>query len=138
MSVRAGILNLLTRLKAQLGLACLVVAHDLAVVRHIADRIAVMYLGHLVETGDAETLFARPRHPYTRALLSAAPIPDPRRERGRARIVLHGEQPSAADLPPGCVFADRCPLRPTLGARLQQLCATDRPLLTAGVACHAA
>jgi peptide/nickel transport system ATP-binding protein len=142
-SVRADILNLLARLKSRLGLSYLVVAHDLAVVRHIADRIAVLYLGRIVEIGDADTLFAAPRHPYTRALLSAVPIPDPERERSRERIVLRGEQPSAADLPPGCVFADRCPLRPTLDERLRRLCAGTRPSLEptpdrALVACHAA
>ncbi|HET6479598.1 MAG TPA: ABC transporter ATP-binding protein [Actinoplanes sp.] len=142
-SVQAGILNLLARLKAQLGLAYLVVAHDLAVVRHIADRIAVMYLGHVVEIGDAEDLFARPRHPYTQALLSAVPVPDPVRERSRERIVLRGEQPSAADLPTGCVFNDRCQRRPTLTARLQQRCADQRPSLEpvpggTEAACHAA
>jgi peptide/nickel transport system ATP-binding protein len=142
-SVQAGILNLLARLKAQFGLAYLVVAHDLAVVRHIADRIAVMYLGRVVEIGGADELFARPRHPYTQALLSAIPVPDPVRERSRLRIVLSGEQPSAADLPAGCVFADRCQLRPTLSAQLQQLCETRTPGLepTPGgtrAACHAA
>jgi peptide/nickel transport system ATP-binding protein len=142
-SVQAGILNLLARLKAQFGLAYLVVAHDLAVVRHIADRIAVMYLGHIVEIGGADELFARPRHPYTQALLSAVPVPDPVRERTRERIVLSGEQPSAADLPPGCVFADRCQLRPTLSGQLQQLCVSRRPNLEPSpggtrAACHAA
>jgi len=142
-SVQASILNLLQRLKAQLGLAYLVVAHDLAVVRHIADRIAVMYLGHVVEIGGADELFARPRHPYTQALLSAIPVPDPVRERSRERIVLRGEQPSAADLPVGCVFADRCQLRPTLTAELRHRCATQRPSLEPSpggtrAACHAA
>jgi peptide/nickel transport system ATP-binding protein len=142
-SVQASIVNLLARLKSQLGLAYLVVAHDLAVVRHIADRIAVMYLGHVVEIGGADDLFAHSRHPYTQALLSAVPVPDPVRERSRERIVLRGEQPSAADLPPGCVFADRCQLRPTLAARLQQLCVSRRPSLDPSsggtrVACHAA
>ncbi|MDT4994917.1 MAG: glutathione transport system ATP-binding protein [Actinoplanes sp.] len=142
-SVQASIVNLLARLKSQLGLAYLVVAHDLAVVRHIADRIAVMYLGHVVEIGGADDLFAHPRHPYTQALLSAVPVPDPVRERSRERIVLRGEQPSAADLPPGCVFADRCQLRPTLAARLQHLCVSRRPSLDPSsggtrVACHAA
>ena len=143
-SVQAGILNLLARLKGQLGLAYLVVAHDLAVVRHIADRVAVMYLGHIVEIGDADEVFARPRHPYTQALLSAVPVPDPDRERSRARIVLRGEQPSPADLPAGCVFADRCQLRPTLAMHLQRLCADRRPSLEpspgggAKAACHAA
>ena len=142
-SVQADVLNLLARLQADLGLAYIVVAHDLAVVRHIADRIAVMYLGHLVETGDAAALFATPRHPYTQALLSAVPIPDPVRERGRERIVLSGEQPSAADLPAGCVFADRCQLRPGLPDAVQRRCRTERPRLVADatgarVACHAA
>jgi len=140
-SVQASVLNLLARLKADLGLALLVVAHDLAVVRHIADRIAVMYLGHLVETGPAEELFTAPRHPYTRALLSAVPIPDPERERARRRIVLAGEQPSAAALPAGCVFADRCPLRPTLPEDVQDRCRTERPAPASHggvrVACHA-
>jgi peptide/nickel transport system ATP-binding protein len=142
-SVQASILNLLARLKSQLGLAYLVVAHDLAVVRHIADRIAVMYLGHVVEIGTADELFARPRHPYTQALLSAVPIPDPVRERSRERIVLRGEQPSAANLPAGCVYADRCQLRPTLTTQLQQLCVSHRPRLEPSsggtqAACHAA
>ncbi|HTZ43386.1 MAG TPA: ABC transporter ATP-binding protein [Jatrophihabitans sp.] len=142
-SVQASVLNLLARVKVELGLAYLVVAHDLAVVRHIADRIAVMYLGHVVEVGPAEALFATPRHPYTQALLSAVPIPDPVRERGRERIVLAGEQPSATDLPPGCVFADRCPLRPSLTDDLQHRCRVERPRLRPAadgtdVACHAA
>ncbi|MYX47096.1 dipeptide ABC transporter ATP-binding protein, partial [Streptomyces sp. SID89] len=94
-SVQAGVINLLTRLKRELGLAYLVVAHDLAVVRYVSDRIAVMYLGHIVETGDTEAIFADPRHPYTRALLSAIPIPDPGRERTRERVVLTGEPPNA-------------------------------------------
>jgi glutathione transport system ATP-binding protein len=140
-SVQASVLNLLARLKAELGLVLLVVAHDLAVVRHIADRIAVMYLGHVIETGPAEKLFATPRHPYTQALLSAVPIPDPERERARRRIVLSGEQPSAAALPAGCVFADRCPLRPTLPEDLQDRCRAERPALEerdgVNVACHA-
>jgi peptide/nickel transport system ATP-binding protein len=142
-SVQASVLNLLARLKAELGLAYLVVAHDLAVVRHIADRIAVMYLGHVVESGPADALFATPLHPYTQALLSAAPIPDPVRERTRERIVLTGEQPSATGLPAGCVFADRCHLRPTLPDDLQRRCRGEPPRLrdTATgslVACHAA
>jgi peptide/nickel transport system ATP-binding protein len=141
-SVQASVLNLLARLKAELGLAYLVVAHDLAVVRHIADRIAVLYLGHIVESGPADPLFAAPRHPYTRALLSAAPIPDPARERTRERIVLTGEQPSAADLPAGCVFADRCPLRPTLPEDVRRRCRDEPPLPRPAdtgtqVACHA-
>ena len=141
-SVQASVLNLIARLKAELGLAYLVVAHDLAVVRHIADRIAVMYLGHIVESGPADALFAAPRHPYTQALLSAAPIPDPVRERTRKRIVLTGEQPSAIGLPAGCVFAERCPLRPTLPDDVQLRCRGEPPRLRDAAtgteaACHA-
>ncbi|MFE3685001.1 dipeptide ABC transporter ATP-binding protein [Streptomyces sp. NPDC059095] len=144
-SVQAGVINLLARLKRELGLAYLVVAHDLAVVRYISDRIAVMYLGHIVETGDTETLFSDPRHPYTRALLSAIPVPDPQRERTRERVVLRGELPSAARLPAGCAFVDRCPLYRLAGDDVRQRCRTERPAprVVAGqpghaYACHAA
>ncbi|OIJ92388.1 peptide ABC transporter ATP-binding protein [Streptomyces sp. MUSC 14] len=126
-SVQAGVINLLARLKAELGLAYLVVAHDLAVIRYVCDRIAVMYLGHIVETGETEAVFADPRHPYTRALLSAVPVPDPARERTRERIVLEGEQPGAARLPAGCVFADRCPLYRSAGDTVRRRCRTERP-----------
>ncbi|ATL25084.1 ABC transporter ATP-binding protein [Streptomyces formicae] len=126
-SVQAGVINLLGRLKRELGLAYLMVAHDLAVVRYICDRIAVMYLGHIVETGDTETLFSDPKHPYTRALLSAIPIPDPERERTRERIVLEGEQPGATNLPRGCVFIDRCPLYRLADDDVRERCRTERP-----------
>ncbi|WP_406456835.1 ABC transporter ATP-binding protein [Streptomyces sp. NBC_00876] len=126
-SVQAGVINLLARLKRELGLAYLVVAHDLAVVRYISDRIAVMYLGHIVETGDTETIFSDPKHPYTRALLSAIPVPDPQRERTRERVVLEGEQPSAARLPAGCVFVDRCPLHRVADEAVRERCRTERP-----------
>ncbi|MBX7548468.1 ABC transporter ATP-binding protein [Streptomyces sp. tea 10] len=126
-SVQAGVINLLARLKAQLGLAYLVVAHDLAVIRYVCDRIAVMYLGHIVETGETEAIFADPQHPYTRALLSAVPVPDPARERARERIVLEGEQPGAARLPAGCVFVDRCPLYRRADDTVRQRCRTERP-----------
>ncbi|MYR17810.1 oligopeptide/dipeptide ABC transporter ATP-binding protein, partial [Streptomyces sp. SID6137] len=142
-SVQAGVINLLARLKRELGLAYLVVAHDLAVIRYISDRIAVMYLGHIVETGDTEAIFADPKHPYTRALLSAIPIPDPERERARERVVLEGEQPSAARLPEGCVFVDRCPLYRLADEELRHRCRTQPPALTAAsglpghqYACH--
>ncbi|MCM2410848.1 ABC transporter ATP-binding protein [Streptomyces sp. RKAG290] len=143
-SVQAGVINLLARLKRELGLAYLVVAHDLAVVRYISDRIAVMYLGHIVETGDTETIFSDPKHPYTRALLSAIPVPDPPLERTRERVVLEGEQPSADRVPAGCVFVDRCPLYRLAGEDVRQRCRTERPAPTqvAGhpghrYACHA-
>ncbi|MFI5767634.1 dipeptide ABC transporter ATP-binding protein [Streptomyces sp. NPDC051658] len=126
-SVQAGVINLLARLKRELGLAYLVVAHDLAVVRYISDRIAVMYLGHIVETGDTETIFSDPKHPYTRALLSAIPVPDPQRERARERVVLQGEQPSATRPPAGCVFVDRCPLYRLADEDVRRRCRTERP-----------
>ncbi|MFI8825172.1 dipeptide ABC transporter ATP-binding protein [Streptomyces sp. NPDC053431] len=143
-SVQAGVVNLLARLQRELGLAYLVVAHDLAVMRHFADRLAVMYLGHIVETGSTEELFENPRHPYTEALLSAIPVPDPRRERSRERIVLEGEQPSASNLPQGCVFVDRCPLYRLLDEGPRERCRTERPVLGPAApgsghrhACHA-
>ncbi|MFB7211860.1 dipeptide ABC transporter ATP-binding protein [Streptomyces sp. NPDC056255] len=143
-SVQAGVINLLARLKRELGLAYLVVAHDLAVVRYISDRIAVMYLGHIVETGDTETIFSHPKHPYTRALLSAIPVPDPRRERARERVVLQGEQPSATRPPAGCVFVDRCPLYRLADEDVRRRCRAERPEPTAVAgrlghqyACHA-
>jgi oligopeptide transport system ATP-binding protein len=107
-SIQAQVINLLMELQQQLGLAYLFIAHDLAVVRHIADRVGVMYLGRLVEVTEAATLYSNPRHPYTRALLSSVPVPDPRIERQRQRIVLEGEVPSPDRPYPGCQFADRC------------------------------
>ena len=106
-SIRSQILNLLRDLQDRLGLAYIFVSHDLAVVKHIADRVAVMNLGTIVETADAQTLFAAPRHPYSRALLSAIPVPKPQAK--RSRIVLQGEMPSALNPPPGCRFHTRCP-----------------------------
>jgi peptide/nickel transport system ATP-binding protein len=106
-SIRSQILNLLRDLQERLGLAYIFVSHDLAVVKHIADRVAVMNLGGIVETADTQTLFASPRHPYSRALLSAIPVPKPRAK--RSRILLQGEMPSALNPPAGCRFHTRCP-----------------------------
>jgi peptide/nickel transport system ATP-binding protein len=128
-SVQAGIINLLDQLRAELGLSYLLVAHDLSVVRHISNRVAVMYLGKIVEIGDVDSVFDSPRHPYTRALLSAIPVPDPRRERTRERIILKGELPSPLDAPVGCNFASRCPVFAALPPAEQAKCLTVEPPL---------
>ena len=109
-SIQAQVLNLLMDLQQEFKLTYLFIAHDLSVVRHISDRIGVMYLGRMAEIGPAESVCARPRHPYTEALLSAVPIPDPAKEAARQPIALHGELPSPEEEYPGCPFADRCPL----------------------------
>jgi len=109
-SIQGQVINLLEDLQQKLGLTYLFIAHDLAVVRHISTRVAVMYLGRIVELAESSELFANPKHPYTQALLAAAPIPDPVIERTRPRKIITGELPSPLNPPPGCVFHPRCPL----------------------------
>ncbi|MDX6475845.1 MAG: oligopeptide transport system ATP-binding protein [Gaiellaceae bacterium] len=109
-SVQAAILNLLSDLQEEMGFACLFITHDLSIVEYFCDRVVVMYLGRVVETGTVEQIFSRPQHPYTQALLSAAVVPDPAVQRTRSRIVLEGDLPSPIDVPSGCAFRTRCPL----------------------------
>ncbi len=119
-SIQAQVVNLLEELQESLGLTYLFISHDLSMVRHIADRVAVMYLGHIVELTDVESLYDNPKHPYTEALLSAVPVPDPRAEDIRKRVILEGDLPSPSNPPPGCVFNTRCPIA-------EQRCSSEVP-----------
>jgi peptide/nickel transport system ATP-binding protein len=140
-SIRAGIINLLTELRARLGLSYLFVAHDLSVVRHIADRVAVMYLGRIAEIGEVARVYDAPAHPYTQALLAAIPIPDPLKERTRRRILLEGDLPSPADPPSGCRFRTRCQKFAVLDEERRRRCIDEEPELEQNgadqaAACH--
>lgn len=133
-SIQAQILNLLQRLQDEFSLTYVFIAHDLAAVRHISDRIAVMYLGHIVEVADNQSLVGEPRHPYTQALISAVPIPDPKAQKSRQRIVLEGDVPSPINPPSGCPFHTRCPWK-------EERCEQEKPVLKQigddhQVACH--
>lgn len=132
-SIQGQVINLLERLQDQLGLAYLFIAHDLSVVRHIADEVAVMYLGRLVENGTDTDVYTRACHPYTQALLSAVPIPDPSARARRAEIILEGDVPSPISPPSGCTFHTRCPLAPTLAGpnedRVPERCRSEIPEL---------
>ena len=123
-SVQAQVVNLLAELQSGLGLAYIFIAHDLSVVRHISDRVGVMYLGKMAEIGDEDQIYSRPTHPYTQALLSAVPMPDPTMRNAREHIVLTGDVPSPANPPPACRFHTRC-------WKAQEICSVEEPLLIA-------
>jgi oligopeptide transport system ATP-binding protein len=119
-SIQAQVINLLEDLQNELGLTYLFISHDLAMIRHIADRVAVMYLGHFMEVGDVDAVYGNPLHPYTKALHSAVPVPDPRVESRRRQVILEGDIPSPSNPPPGCVFNTRCPIA-------QERCVAEAP-----------
>jgi oligopeptide/dipeptide ABC transporter ATP-binding protein len=138
-SIQAGVINLLEDLQAELGLSYMFISHDLSVIRHIADRVVVMYLGKVVETADVEELFRRPSHPYTQALMSAIPLPDPLKERQRKRILLTGDVPSPVSPPSGCRFRTRCPkFRDELNNTQREWCVNVEPPLVDKFDDHAA
>lgn len=132
-SIQAQVVNLLQELQKEFGLSLVFIAHDLSVVKHISDRVLVMYLGNAVELGESKKLFANPKHPYTRALMSAVPIPDPKLERAKKIEMLEGDLPSPMDPPSGCVFRTRCPIA-------KDKCAQERPVIDGSdvhaVSCH--
>jgi oligopeptide transport system ATP-binding protein len=130
-SIQAQIINMLMDLQEQMGITYLFIAHDLSVVRHISRRIVVMYLGHVMETNTSADLYRNPRHPYTRALLSSIPVPDPNASRAQKRVVLQGEVPSPVNPPSGCVFSTRCPIA-------TEVCRTTVPPMTELASGHAA
>jgi peptide/nickel transport system ATP-binding protein/oligopeptide transport system ATP-binding protein len=133
-SIQASVINLLIELQKELGLSFLFISHDMSVVEHVSHRVAVMYLGNMVEIADRRSIFTNPQHPYTEALLSAVPLPDPRTRHGKRRVVLSGEIPSPINPPSGCVFHTRCP-------RARERCRVERPKMRDvdrghSVACH--